>query len=43
MEGFRHFVRYSLLGMFPKLFDELEAKRNIVIHFDQVIHPLLNR
>jgi len=35
------FLRYSLFGIvLPNMFEELEAKQNVVIHHDPVTHPL---
>ena len=31
------------LEMVPKVFEELEVKRSIVVHHDQVTHLLLNQ
>jgi len=36
-------LQYSLLGMLPNMFKQFKAKWRVVIHHDQVTHPLLNR
>ena len=38
-----HLLCYFLFGILPEVFEELEAKQSIVIHHDQVTHPLLNQ
>ena len=36
-----HFLHYSLHRMLPNVFEKLVAKQSVVIHHDQMIHPLL--
>ena len=41
--GAGQFLHYSLLGLLPKVFKELEVKWSVEMHSDQVTHPPLNQ